>query len=86
MVDQNLDFRPQNDCKACRLVSSVNSFSLYNCAGCVPRGAYQDIVIDVSENGLDVSVPGEDSGRTATCDDVSGMGDLEMEIRGISAL
>jgi predicted GNAT family acetyltransferase len=86
MVDQILDFMRENDYKACRLVSSapnLNSFSLYNRAGCVPRGSYQDMVIDVPENGLDVSVPGEDSVRAATCDDVSRMGELEMEISGI---
>ena len=86
MVDQILDFRRQNDYKACRLVSSalnLNSFSLYNRAGCVPRGAYQDMVIDVPENGLDVSVPGEDSVRAATFDDLSRMGELTMEISGI---
>ena len=86
MVDQILDFRRQNDYKACRLVSSAfnfNSFSLYNCAGCVPRGAYPDMVINVPENGLDVSVPGEDSVRSATFDDVSRIGEFEMEISGI---
>jgi len=89
MVDHILDFTGQNDYKACRLVSSalnLNSFSLYNRAGCVPQGAYQDMVMDVPENGLDVIVPGEDSSRAATFDDVFRMGALEMEIRGISAL
>ncbi len=89
MVDHILDFAGQNDYKACRLVSSalnLNLFSLYNRAGCVPQGAYQDMVMDVPENGLDVSVPGEDFSRAATFDDVYRMGELEMEIRGISAL
>ena len=86
MVDHILDFMRQNDYKACRLVSSalnLDSFSLYNRAGFVPRGVYQDMVMDVPENGLDVSVPGEASVRAATFDDVSKMGELEMEISGI---
>lgn len=86
MVDHILDFTRRNDYKACRLVSSalnLNSFSLYNRAGFVPRGVYQDMVMDVPDNGLDVSVPGEDSVRAATFDDVSRMGELEIEISGI---
>jgi GNAT superfamily N-acetyltransferase len=86
MVDHILEFTRQNGYKACRLVSSalnLDSFSLYNRAGFVPRGSYQDMVTDVPEVGLDVSVPGEDNVRSAVFEDVPKMGDLEMEISGI---
>lgn len=86
MVDHILDFTRQNGYKACRLVSSalnLDSFSLYNRSGFVPRDMYQDMVINVPHEGLAVSVPGEDKVRIATFEDVSKMSDLEMEISGI---
>jgi predicted GNAT family acetyltransferase len=86
MVDHILDFTKQNGYKACRLVSSalnLDSFSLYNRSGFVPRDMYQDMVINVPHEGLAVSVPGEDKVRIATFEDVSKMSDLEMEISGI---
>lgn len=87
LVKHILDYTKENDFKSCRLVSSainMDSFSLYNKAGFIPRVTYHDMVINVSENGLgDVSVKGEDNVRPATLKDVKQMGDLEMEISGI---
>jgi GNAT superfamily N-acetyltransferase len=86
MVNHILDFTKQNGYKACRLVSSalnLDSFSLYNRLGFIPRDMYQDMIIEVTYEGLGVSVPGEDKVRVATFEDVPEMGDLEMEISAI---
>lgn len=70
-----------------RLVSSainVDSFSLYNRAGFVPRVLFQDMTLRVPAEGMKQSVPGEDQVRPATVNDVPAMVALEMEISGIS--
>ena len=87
LVNYILDYTRDNDYKSCRLVSSainMDSFSLYNRAGFIPRVTYHDMVITVPETGLgDVNVTGEDRVREATLDDITAMGELEMEISGI---
>lgn len=73
--------------KSLRLTQSainVDSFSLYNKAGFVPRHAYQDMYLRVPENGVHAGIPGVDRVRPATLDDVPGMAELEMEVSGIS--
>jgi predicted N-acetyltransferase YhbS len=69
-----------------RLVSSgrnLDSFSLYNRVGFVPRYLYQGMFLTVPEEGLALSVPGEDQVREATLADVEAMTALEMEVAGI---
>jgi hypothetical protein len=47
--------------KPLRLVSSamnLDSFSLYNQAGFIPRSIYQDILMTVPENGIKQDIPG----------------------------
>jgi len=87
LVNYIIDYTKNNDFKSCRLISSainMDSFSLYNRAGFIPRVTYQDMVINVLKNGLgDVRVKGEAHGREAAIADIDKMGDLEMEISGI---
>jgi len=86
MVDYILDFTKENGYKACRLVNSamnLDSFSLYNRSGFIPREMYQDMILDVPDNGVNFDVPGVNRVRKATLQDVSGMGELEMEVCGV---
>lgn len=87
LVNHILDYTRDNDYKSCRLVSSainMNSFSLYNRAGFIPRVTYHDMVINVPEQGIeDVAIKGEECIREAVAEDVHHMGELEMEISGI---
>ena len=87
LVNHILDYTKDNNYKSCRLVSSainMDSFSLYNRAGFIPRVTYHDMVINVPKEGLgDVCVKGEEKVREAKISDIEGMGDLEMEISGI---
>ena len=62
----------------------MDSFSLYNRAGFIPRATYHDMVINVPKEGLDdVSDKGGENIREAEIYDIGKMGDLEMEISGI---
>jgi GNAT superfamily N-acetyltransferase len=73
--------------KPLRLTSSalnLESFSLYNRAGFVPRCAYQDMVIQVPAAGMRQPAPGADRVRPATPADVAAMADLEMHVSGIA--
>jgi GNAT superfamily N-acetyltransferase len=86
MVDYILRFTQENNYKSCRLVGSainMDSFSLYNRSGFMPRVTYQDMVITVSDHTLNAPVPGQDRVREATIQDVAGMAYLEMEVSGI---
>ena len=86
MVDHILRFTRENNYKACRLVGSainMNSFSLYNRSGFVPRVVHNDMVVNVSGDKPYTHVPGEERVRDAVTRDVTGMGDLEMEVSGI---
>ncbi len=86
LVDYIIDFTEQNNYPALRLVSSainLDSFSLYNRAGFVPRCFYQDMIIPVPGDGFPHSVPEAKRVRAATLDDVSAMAALEMDISGI---
>src|SRR5262245_61179170 len=82
-----IDFTDRNGYKALRLTQSalnLDSFSLYNRAGFVPRHAYQDLILAVPKEGLPHSVAGADRVRPATQADVPGMAALEMEVSGIT--
>jgi GNAT superfamily N-acetyltransferase len=82
-----IDFTDQRGYKALRLTQSalnLDSFSLYNRAGFVPRHAFQDMFLAVPPEGMKRSVPGSDRVRPATASDVASMADLEMEVSGIS--
>ena len=67
-----------------RLVSSamnLDSFSLYNRHGFVPRAVYQDLLIEVPEKG--VSLGGGVTVREAEREDVSLIAALENDLAGI---
>jgi GNAT superfamily N-acetyltransferase len=86
MVDHILNFTRENSYKACRLVGSalnMNSFSLYNRSGFVPRASYNDMVINVSSDTLKMRVTGEERVRKAVIEDVAMIGELEMAVSGI---
>ena len=65
--------------KPVRLVSSA----LYTRAGFTPRCAYQDVLVEVPEEGMGVEVEVPKRVRVATMEDVEGMAVVEMEISGI---
>ena len=70
-----------------RLVSSamnLDSFSLYTKSGFVPQMTFQDMIMNVHEDGLNPKPPEEiHSVRDATLDDVRAIADLEFELNGI---
>jgi len=73
--------------KPLRLVSSalnLDSFSLYNRAGFVPRLAFQDMLLAVPSTGIASPKPASSSKvRLATIEDMDAIVDLEREIQGI---
>lgn len=82
-----VDFADANHYKSVRLTQSalnVESFSLYNKAGFVPRYAFQDMIIEVPATGFAGRMPGMNRVRAARLEDVPAMGALEMEVSGIS--
>ena len=87
LVNYILEYTRSNNYRSCRLVSSainMDSFSLYNRAGFIPRVTYHDMVINVPKEGLgDTGVKGGGNIREAEIIDIGGMSDLEMEISGI---
>ena len=73
--------------KPVRLTQSainVESFSLYNRGGFVPRYSYQDMFVPVPDAGLPFSTPGLDRVRPATEADIPAMASLEEEVSGIT--
>lgn len=81
-----IDFARQQH-KPLRLTQSslnVDSFSLYNKAGFVPRYAYQDMFLNVPAGGLQHNLPGTERVRDACPADVAGMAELERHVSGIS--
>jgi len=86
MVEHILKFTREKGYKSCRLVGSainMNSFSLYNRCGFVPRVSYNDLVINVPADKLNFKAPFRDRVKDARLSDVGKMGELEMEISGI---
>ena len=72
--------------KPVRLVSSamnLDSFSLYTRAGFTPRCAYQDVLVEVPEEGMGVEVEASKRVRAATLEDVEKMAAVEMDVSGI---
>ena len=72
-----------------RLVSSahnLDSFSLYTKKGFVPFLSFQDLYIDVPQNGFHPSKPTSESIREATPEDVMDMVELERELTGIERM
>ena len=70
-----------------RLVSSamnLDSYSLYNRAGFVPRAVYQDMLVPVPTEGLSWRPVGRERVRTAVAGDVPRMVELEMSVHGLS--
>jgi len=87
LVNQIIDYTEREGFRSLRLVGSamnLDSFSLYNRSGFVPRVAFNDMVISVPDSGLNIKTSGLDRVRQATADDVPAMSKLEMEISGIS--
>ena len=82
-----IDFTERGGYKALRLTQSagnVDSFSLYNKAGFVPRYSYQDMFVAVPAGGVERRVPGQERVRDATPADVPRMAEPEMSVSGIS--
>ncbi|MCU0980512.1 MAG: GNAT family N-acetyltransferase, partial [Pirellulaceae bacterium] len=72
--------------KPMRLVSSalnLDSFSLYNRVGFVPRAIYHDMIMKVPDGGLEQRVPGSDRVRQATQHDLAAMVELEWSVNHI---
>ncbi len=87
LLNYIIDYTNDNGFDALRLTSSainIDSFSLYNKAGFVPRYSYQDMFTQVPENGMKKSTALDDRVRDATLDDVAGMAELERNVSGIS--
>ena len=87
LVNYIIDYTKNNDFKSCRLVSSamnMDSFSLYNRAGFIPYMTFQDMVINVPEQGLADNFNERESHiREASIVDIEKMGALEMDVSGI---
>jgi ribosomal protein S18 acetylase RimI-like enzyme len=86
LVRHIVDFTEGHGYPALRLVSSacnMNSFSLYNRAGFVPRVVQQDMVIPVPSAGMGESVALGQRVRDAAREDVPGIRSLELQISGI---
>ena len=69
-----------------RLVSSahnLDSFSLYTKKGFVPFLSFQDLYLEVPEDGLNLDLPQNDCLREAEPGDVTEMVELERELVGI---
>ncbi len=87
LVDHIVAFTESNRYAALRLVSSamnMDSFSLYNRSGFIPRGSYHDMVLPVPVAGLQVHYPLRDQVRDAVLTDIDAMAALEMDVSGIS--
>lgn len=87
LVNHILDFTRRNDYKSCRLISSainMDSLSLYNRSGFIPRVTYHDMVIKVPDDGLgENGLTRKNNVHDARLTDIHDMGELELEIGGI---
>jgi GNAT superfamily N-acetyltransferase len=82
-----IDYTDQKGYKSLRLTQSalnLDSFSLYNRAGFVPRHAYQDMWLSIPKEGFHHEVPGTKHVRDATLEDVPAIMALEMELSGVT--
>ncbi|HEU0138717.1 MAG TPA: GNAT family N-acetyltransferase [Bryobacteraceae bacterium] len=81
-----IDYTEQHGFPALRLTQSalnLDSFSLYNTAGFVPRCTFQDMFLTVPKTGMKFRVAELDRVREATLADVPAMISLELEVSGI---
>jgi GNAT superfamily N-acetyltransferase len=86
LVKHIVDFTESHGYTALRLVGSacnMDSFSLYNRAGFVPRVVHQDMLTPVSAEGTGWAVPLGERARDASTKDIAGIQSLELEISGI---
>ena len=86
LLEYIVEYADKNGFGAVRLTSSamnLDSFSLYNRAGFLPRLVYQDMILDVPQSGFDQTAPEPGRVRPATIDDVAAIGCLETEVSGI---
>ena len=68
-----IDYTDSQGYAALRLTQSalnIDSYSLYNRYGFVPRYAYQDMLISVPQEGLEIHAAGDERVRDATLADV----------------
>jgi GNAT superfamily N-acetyltransferase len=82
-----VDWTEQHGYRSLRLTSSalnLDSFSLYNRAGFVPRCVFQDMYLPVPPQGMSASVAGANRVRPARLTDVPALTALEMEVSGIT--
>ena len=87
LLEHIIDYTESNGHDSLRLVGSamnMDSFSLYNRAGFVPRCTYHDMTVRVPETGMDGEGPNARRVRPATPDDTPAMTELELQISGIS--
>lgn len=87
LVNAIVDFTEKGGYKSLRLVSSamnMDSFSLYNRSGLVPRVSHNDMILKVPAGGMSVSAPGQGRVRDAVASDVDTMAQLEFELSGIA--
>ena len=82
-----IEFTESNNYGSLRLTQSalnLDSFSLYNRYGFVPRYSYQDMLLEVPEGGIDQVTRRDDDVREARDHDVDAMAELEMSVSGIT--
>ena len=86
LLDFVINFSKEQS-KPLRLVSSalnLDSFALYNRRGFAVTGFYQDMLIEVSDEGLaQPDLPAGSILRDAVSEDVEAIADLEMRLAGI---
>lgn len=81
-----IKFKEDNGFNSLRLTQSainIDSFSLYNKAGFVPRHSFQDMLTAVPETGISGAPARGDRVRAATITDIPAMADVEMSVSGI---
>lgn len=86
LVESIINFTKENNYKSLRLTGSalnMESFSLYNRCGFVPRQIYNTLLIPVKEDYKPLEKL-EGSVRKATLQDIDALANLENEVSGIS--
>lgn len=87
LLQHIIDYTDSHGHKSLRLTASalnLDSFSLYNRAGFVPRYAYQDVFLRVPEEGMKRTITGLDRVRDAASTDVNALAALEWDVSGIT--
>lgn len=87
LLKEIINFTENNGYPSLRLTQSalnLDSFSLYNAAGFVPRFGLQDMMLQVPSEGLKAKVPDQKHVREAKLEDVAGMAALERSVSGIT--